>query len=214
MVEVLDAGDRAVRELPRLSVVFSFRNEQANIPELLHRTRSVLRREAERGTLSGYELIFVNDASTDGSLDLLRRAADEEGDIRVVNMSRTFGHDPCVLAGMEMACGDLLVCLDTDLQDPPELISELLRVWKENPDVQVVKRRAPLAGRRISDQIVDHRAATGSRGRFRRSICRSSRAISSCDAVRGRRIGAAAGEAALFPRHDPLDRLPAARSPL
>jgi dolichol-phosphate mannosyltransferase len=138
MDEVLDAGDRAARELPRLSVVFSFRNEQANIPELLHRTRSVLRREAERGTLSGYELIFVNDASTDGSLDLLRRAAEEEGDLRVVNMSRTFGHDPCVLAGMEVACGDLLVCLDADLQDPPELISELLRVWKENPGVQVV----------------------------------------------------------------------------
>ncbi|HEX4071017.1 MAG TPA: glycosyltransferase family 2 protein [Planctomycetaceae bacterium] len=137
MVEVL-AGDRVAHELPRLSVVFSFRNEEANIPELLHRTRLVLRREAQRGTLSGYELIFVNDASTDGSLDLLRRAADEQGDVRVVNMSRTFGHDPCLLAGMEMACGDLVVCLDTDLQDPPELISELLRVWKENPDVQVV----------------------------------------------------------------------------
>ena len=138
MVEVLDSGNRVAHVLPRLSVVFSFRNEEANIPELLHRTRSVLRREAERGTLSGYELIFVNDASTDGSFDLLRRAVDDQDDIRIVNMSRTFGHDPCVLAGMEVACGDLVVCLDADLQDPPELISELLHAWKENPDVHVV----------------------------------------------------------------------------
>lgn len=138
MVEVLDSRDRFAQELPRLSVVFSFRNEEANIPELLHRTRSVLRRETQRGTLSGYELIFVNDASTDASLELLRRAADDHDDIRVVNMSRTFGHDPCVLAGMEVASGELLVCLDADLQDPPEFISELLRVSKENPDAQVV----------------------------------------------------------------------------
>jgi glycosyltransferase involved in cell wall biosynthesis len=138
MVEVLHSGDRVAQELPRLSVVFSFRNEESNIPELLRRTRSVAQREAQRGTLSGYELIFVNDASTDGSLELLRRAADEEGDVRVVNMSRTFGHDPCLLAGMEVACGDLVVCLDADLQDPPEVIPELLRAWKENPGVEIV----------------------------------------------------------------------------
>ena len=71
MVEVLEAGNLVAQKLPRLSVIFSFRNEEANIPELLRRTRSVAQQETEHGTLSGYELIFVNDASTDGSLDLL-----------------------------------------------------------------------------------------------------------------------------------------------
>jgi glycosyltransferase involved in cell wall biosynthesis len=123
---------------PRLSVIFSFRNEEENIPELLQRVRSVLAAEIEQGNLSSYELIFVNDASTDRSLDLLRRAGDEEGDVRVVNMSRTFGHDPCLLAGIEAACGDLVVCLDADLQDPPEFIPEMVRAWNENPGVQVV----------------------------------------------------------------------------
>jgi dolichol-phosphate mannosyltransferase len=123
---------------PFLSVLFSFRNEQANIPELLHRTRTVLQAEVDKNALAGFELVFVNDASTDRSLELLKRAAVGHDDLRVLNMSRTFGHDPCLLAGMEVARGDLVVCLDADLQDPPEFICELLRAWREDPGVDVV----------------------------------------------------------------------------
>jgi glycosyltransferase involved in cell wall biosynthesis len=123
---------------PRLSVIVSFRNEEDNIPELLRRTRTTLQAEVRQGTLSSYELVFVNDASTDRSLELLEAAARGRDDIRVVNMSRNFGHDPCALAGMEFSSGDLVVCIDGDLQDPPELIPDLVRAWSENPGVEVV----------------------------------------------------------------------------
>jgi dolichol-phosphate mannosyltransferase len=123
---------------PRLAVLFSFRNEEDNIPELLRRSRAVLQREVEQGALSGYEMVFVNDASTDRSLQLLQEAAVGHDDIRVLTMSRNFGVSPCVLAGMEYSTGDAVIYLDADLQDPPELIPDLVRAWKENPGVDVV----------------------------------------------------------------------------
>jgi dolichol-phosphate mannosyltransferase len=128
----------SARAMPRLSVIFSFRNEEHNIRELVRRTRSVLDAEVRKNVLSSYELIFVNDASTDRSLELLRAAAQGADDIRVVNMSRSFGVSPCVLAGMEVVSGDVVVYMDADLQDPPEAIPDLLRVWTDNPGVEIV----------------------------------------------------------------------------
>lgn len=122
---------------PLLSVVLSFKNEAKNIPELLSRLRAVLGAETEKGHLRGHELVFVNDASTDGSEALLTAEA-AKGDIVLINMSRNFGVSPCVMAGMRHATGDLVVYMDSDLQDPPELIAEMLRLWREGGDVDVV----------------------------------------------------------------------------
>ncbi len=91
-----------------------------------------------RGEVGGYELIFVNDASTDRSEAILRAEARRRGDIRLINMSRNFGVSPCVLAGMQHASGDAVIYMDADLQDPPELIPELIRKWKDDPEVDVV----------------------------------------------------------------------------
>jgi glycosyltransferase involved in cell wall biosynthesis len=115
---------------PRLSVVFSFRNEEPVLPELISRLQTVL-----RGAGLDYELIFVNDASTDASLTVLEhhRARDER--IKVVNLSRRFGVAPGVLAGMSYARGDAVVYMDADLQDPPELIPELVARWQEGAEV-------------------------------------------------------------------------------
>jgi len=115
-----------------VSVVFSFFNEEDNIPELIRRVRATLR------PLAGveYEMIFVNDHSTDNSLMLLKAESDREHDVKIVNMSRNFGVSVCSLAGMRYATGDAVIYLDADLQDPPELIPTLLETWKrEQADV-------------------------------------------------------------------------------
>lgn len=116
---------------PKLSVVFSFRNEQDVLPELIVRARKVLDQLRQDGKLSGHELIFVNDASTDSSLEILLAQARGHNDIRILNMSRKFGVSPCVMAGLQYSSGDAVVYMDADLQDPPEAIPELLEVWQE-----------------------------------------------------------------------------------
>lgn len=123
---------------PYLSVVFSFRNEEEVLPELVRRTREALARQEKEGIVSGHELIFVNDASSDGSLAVLKELAAAQNDIRIITTSRPFGVAPCILAGMERSRGDLLVYMDADLQDPPEVIPQLLRAWREEEDVDVV----------------------------------------------------------------------------
>ncbi|MGO8745335.1 MAG: glycosyltransferase family 2 protein [Thermoguttaceae bacterium] len=125
-------------QTPSLSIVLSFANEEAVLPEAIHRLRAVLGAECDRGTISRYELVFVNDASTDRSLAILQDAARGHDDIRVLNMSRNFGVTPCVLAGMDYASGDLVVYMDVDLQDPPETIPEMLHAWRAADGADVV----------------------------------------------------------------------------
>jgi glycosyltransferase involved in cell wall biosynthesis len=113
-----------------LSLVFSFRNEEENIPELVSRIREVLKSEIEKNVISDFEMIFVNDDSTDRSRELLMELAEGENDIRIINMSRNFGVYPCVFAGMKYAKGDAVIYMDSDLQDPPEIIPKMLEAWK------------------------------------------------------------------------------------
>ncbi len=121
-----------------VSVVFSFWNEEAVLPELIARMRGVFDLLLECEEIAGYELIFVNDASTDRSEELLRQASAQRADIKIVNMSRNFGVSPCVMAGMCYASGDAIIYMDADLQDPPELIPDLIIKWKSDPDIEVV----------------------------------------------------------------------------
>ncbi len=113
-----------------LSVVFSFRNEEGNIKELVNRINISL----EKLTNWNYELIFVNDNSTDNSESILLELQ-KKYPIRIINMSRNFGVDPCVLAGFRNAKGDAIVYLHTDLQDPPEIIPDLIKKHEEGFDV-------------------------------------------------------------------------------
>ena len=124
--------------VPMISVVVSFFNEERNIPVLISRLRAVLGAERAAGRISGYELIFVNDNSTDRSLGILLDEARRGKDVVIVNMSRNFGVSECVLAGMRYATGDAVVYLDADLQDPPELIPTLISRWKSEEGVEVV----------------------------------------------------------------------------
>lgn len=112
-----------------ISVVFSFRNEEKTIPELVRRTVDVLE------GLGQYEIIFVNDASTDGSLKVLELLRTENQNIKIINTSRRFGVTPCVIAGLSEATGDAVIYMDADLQDPPELIPELIKKWQDGAEV-------------------------------------------------------------------------------
>jgi glycosyltransferase involved in cell wall biosynthesis len=115
---------------PTLSVVLSFRNEAEVIPELIGRLAKAL-----DGAGIPFELIFVNDASTDASLAILAEHRARDPRVKVVNMSRRFGVAPCVMAGLRYASGDAVVYMDADLQDPPELVPTLVARWKEGADV-------------------------------------------------------------------------------
>ena len=113
-----------------ISVVLSFRNEEEVIPELIRRLH-----EAFTSIHVDYELVFVNDDSTDDSLPVLVQQARENHRVKIVNMSRRFGVYECVLAGMKYSRGDAVVYMDADLQDPPEVIPELVEIWEEGADV-------------------------------------------------------------------------------
>jgi len=132
------SAESASKAPPFLSVVLSFYNESGVISELLRRLRSVLGNEAQNAFIAGYELIFVNDRSTDGSEEVLRKEIESVGDVVLVNMSRNFGNSECNFAGIRMARGDVVVYMDSDLQDPPEVIPELIAAWRADADVEVV----------------------------------------------------------------------------
>jgi dolichol-phosphate mannosyltransferase len=113
-----------------VSVVFSFRNEAANIPALVERLATMF-----AGEPVDYELLFVNDDSTDESLDMLLNERASNPRVKILNMSRRFGVAEGVLAGMAASRGDAVVYMDSDLQDPPEIIPVMLTRWRQGADV-------------------------------------------------------------------------------
>ena len=100
--------------------------------------RAVMSKAAEKHLINDYQMVFVNDASSDNSLALLLELAVGHKDICIVNMSRTFGVAPCEMAGLAHAQGDAVVYMDADLQDPPELIIKMLEDYVSDLDVDVV----------------------------------------------------------------------------
>ncbi|HZV77369.1 MAG TPA: glycosyltransferase family 2 protein [Candidatus Babeliales bacterium] len=123
---------------PVLSIVVPLYNEAANVAPLLERIGAVA--DALRGE-HGYEIVLVNDGSTDGTLAALRDEMTRRRHIILVNLSRNFGHQLAATAGLEIASGDAVVLMDGDLQDPPELIPDFLRKWRSGYDVVYAVRR-------------------------------------------------------------------------
>ena len=122
----------------KLSMIFSFRNEEDVLKELITRVRKVLKSEQDKGILSGYELVFVNDKSNDQSEEILKEMDREHNDIKIINMSRTFGVSPCVMAGLKYTTGDAAIYMDADLQDPSEVIPQMLEAWREGDNIDIV----------------------------------------------------------------------------
>ena len=110
---------------PRFSIVAPIYNEEGNIAVLYERICEVMDSTGET-----WELVTVNDGSRDRSLEMLEDLAAKDGRIKVVNFARNFGHQIAVTAGLDHVCGDAVVIIDADLQDPPEMILEMIERWK------------------------------------------------------------------------------------
>lgn len=127
-----------------LSVVVSVYNEEQALREFYSETGAVLRRLKEPWD---YELLFVNDGSADRSLAILNELAAGDPRVKVVNFSRNFGHEAAMIAGIDYAKGDGIICMDADLQHPPECIPEILAKFEEGFQViSMVRTRNKTAG--------------------------------------------------------------------
>jgi glycosyltransferase involved in cell wall biosynthesis len=120
----------------RVSIGIPLHNEQEVFPELLARLLQVL--DALPG--GPHQIVFVDDGSTDGTPQLLRDAARRDARVKVVALSRNFGHQAALGAALDYATGDALVLMDGDLQDEPEVIPELLRQHEAGADVVYTRR--------------------------------------------------------------------------
>lgn len=124
-----------------LSIVMPIYNEESLLGELFERMTRVLSGIEEMTGLKS-EWVIVNDGSHDGTLEMLRSFAARDQRLVVLDLSRNFGHQPAIQAGLEYAHGDAVVIMDGDLQDPPELIPELVRSWQGGHKVVVAQRRS------------------------------------------------------------------------
>jgi polyisoprenyl-phosphate glycosyltransferase len=125
-----------VSSAPRVSLAIPVFNEEAVVPELIRRTTAVL------DSLPGgpHEIVFVDDGSSDRTLQLLEQAAETDPRIVLVSLSRNFGHQTALGAALDQVSGDVAVLLDGDLQDPPEAVPTLLDWYRQGYDVVYVRR--------------------------------------------------------------------------
>lgn len=124
-----------IREAGLVSVVCPLYDERDGVEALYDRVSAAL-------TGLAWELVAVDDGSTDGTSEALRELADADERVKLVALSRNFGHQAALTAGLEHARGDAVVTLDGDLQDPPELIPTMLQRWEQGSDVVYAVRRA------------------------------------------------------------------------
>ena len=124
------------RSSPLISVVVPIFNEVQVIQEFHDR----MSRIAQQGGHCRYRIIYVDDGSKDGSHELLCKIAQMDERVWVIKLSRNFGHQPALTAGLDYAEGDAVVFIDADLQDPPEVIPRLVEVWQEGFDVVHARR--------------------------------------------------------------------------
>ena len=123
---LLHSADAGVR----ISVIVPCLNEQ----EVICSTHQRLAAALEQAALE-FEIIYVDDGSTDATPELLRELQTQDSRVRMVRFSRNFGHQIAITAGLEHASGDAVAIIDADLQDPPEVILEFLQKWMDGYDV-------------------------------------------------------------------------------
>src|SRR4051794_36285509 len=118
-----------------LSIVIPTYNEVDAFPALLSRVRSAVAQADQP-----YEIVFVDDGSVDGTVPLLEEAAEHDSRIKVLFFSRNFGHQAAITAGLDFAEGDAVAVMDADLQDPPELLPQMLELLRQDYDVVSPRR--------------------------------------------------------------------------
>jgi len=115
---------------PVFSIIAPIYNELENLPLLYARVRDEMEKTNEK-----WEFIMVDDGSKDGSTDVIRKLAASDELVRPVIFARNFGHQIAVTAGLDYSRGDAVIIIDADLQDPPEVIGQLIAKWREGYDV-------------------------------------------------------------------------------
>ena len=121
---------------PCLSFVVPVYREEKNIPEFLQRLTATLQPITDR-----FEIIFALDPSPDLTEDVILAARSHDARIKLLKFSRRFGQPMATLAGLEYASGDAVIVMDVDMQDPPDLIGEMVAKWREGYDVVLPQRR-------------------------------------------------------------------------
>jgi len=119
-----------------ISIVIPCLNEQDNVPVLMERVASELRSDYS------YEVIFVDDGSTDNTLEVLRGLSAQYPSLRYISLSRNFGHQQALKAGLDQACGECVIMMDADLQHPPALLRQLVEKWRQGYDIVYTVRQA------------------------------------------------------------------------
>ncbi len=119
-----------------VAIVVPFLNEEENIPELYRRLSAVFEKTEEQA-----KFLFVDDGSTDGSFQCLSAIRQNDTRVQILQLSRNFGHQIAITAGMDHADADAVVIIDADLQDPPEVIPDLIDKWHEGFEVVYAVRK-------------------------------------------------------------------------
>ncbi len=124
-------------EKNKVSLVIPMYYEEKVAKECYKRVKEVL------NSLENYkhEIIFINDGSKDKTIEILQEIAEKDKDVKIISFSRNFGHQAAVTAGLKEVTGDAIVIIDADLQDPPELIPDMLQKWEEGNEVIYGKRK-------------------------------------------------------------------------
>ncbi len=125
----------------KLSVVIPVYNEEAVIGTTHETLSGLLNGLVRAGSVDEYEIVYIDDGSKDGTMPILRRLAEASKTVKVLSFSRNYGHQPALAAGILHSSGDAVVSLDADLQDPPELVGEMVAKFREGNDIVYAVRR-------------------------------------------------------------------------
>ena len=124
-------------ENKKISLIIPMYYEEEVVEQCYNRVKTVL----DGLDNYDYEIIFINDGSKDKTLEILERLAKNDDKLKVISFSRNFGHQAAVTAGLRNVTGDAIVIIDADLQDPPELIPDMLKLWEQGNEVIYGKRK-------------------------------------------------------------------------
>lgn len=124
--------------MKKVTIIIPAYNEEASLPFLYERIEKLI------NSIDNYEfeILFVNDGSKDKTIELIKEYREKDSRISYVDFARNFGKETAMIAGLDYATGDCVIFMDADLQDPPELIPEMLKYWEEGYDDVYAKRRS------------------------------------------------------------------------
>lgn len=124
--------------MKKISIIIPAYNEEESLPILYERMKKLM----EHMEKYEFEILFVNDGSKDKTIEIIKNLRREDKRICYVDFSRNFGKEKAMIAGLDYATGDCVIFMDADLQDPPELVPELVKYWEEGYDDVYAKRRS------------------------------------------------------------------------